>query len=232
MDADIGRFEKQRLLGLPAGRDQVLDHFVLPVDRDRPASRQGRHVDAVTDTFETQVDALVPHALPIQPVPDACGVHQIHGPLLEHASAHAFDDVLLPAVLDDERLDPCVVKEMSEHQAGGTRAHDSDLRASGWHAVDGSHTGGPKPPPLHHLNVLVDRHLQTWRQSFIGTAAARRRSDGASTRPTQHSIRTCNRFHRSRGNTTAATERYRVRADRSTVRARKSFPAAGCRAAR
>ena len=70
------------------------------------------------------------HAFPAQAIAHAGRVHQIDGPLLEHTGAHALDDVFLAAILDDDRVDACQVKQMTEHQARRTCADDSDLRAS------------------------------------------------------------------------------------------------------
>jgi 4'-phosphopantetheinyl transferase EntD len=82
---------------------------------------------------EPDIDPLVPHPLAVEAIANACRAHEVHGPLLEHTRAHALNDVLLAAILDNNRVDAGEVKQMTEHQAGRTCADDSDLRASHWH---------------------------------------------------------------------------------------------------
>ena len=85
---------------------------------------------------EAQIDALVPHAFAAQTIADPRVVHQIDRSLLEHAGAHALDDILLTAVFDDDGVDTGQMKQVTEHQAGRARADDTDLRASGWHIAE------------------------------------------------------------------------------------------------
>jgi hypothetical protein len=130
VDTYVGRIEKQRSPGPPPGSDQILDDLVLPIDCDRPAAGERSEVDAVSGSTEPNMDAFVPHTFPAQAITHADGVHQIDRALLEHASAHSLDDVLLAPILDDDRVDPRQMEKMAEHQAGRTRSDDSDLRTS------------------------------------------------------------------------------------------------------
>ena len=129
--ADVFGLEVQRPPGRQPGLDQVVNDLVLAVDCDRASAGQLRHVDAVPDAAEGQVDAVVTHALAREPIADTDLPHQIDRALLEHARAHAFDHVLPAAVLDDDGVDALEMKELPEHQAGGTSADDAHLRARG-----------------------------------------------------------------------------------------------------
>ena len=68
-------------------------------------------------------------ACPLHALADAGLDQQIRGALFEHARAYARLDVLAAARFDDHRRDAFQVQEVSEHQAGGTGAHNADLRA-------------------------------------------------------------------------------------------------------
>ena len=85
--------------------DQVLHDLRLPVDRDRLAAGERRHVDPVPLARELQLDAVVHEALACQPLAHARLGEEIDDALLEHARADARLDVLAAAVLEDHRLD-------------------------------------------------------------------------------------------------------------------------------
>ena len=94
--------------GAPDGAprvDQIAHDLVLAVDRDHPAAGQLRHVDAVPGPVERHVDAVVPHALPVEAFAKAGGGQQIHGALLEDAGPHPFDDVVFRAAFKDHGVD-------------------------------------------------------------------------------------------------------------------------------
>ena len=80
---------------------------------------------------EGEIDAVVPHPLARQPPADAGLAHQVDRPLLEHARAHALDDVLTAAVFEDDRVDAFEMQQLSEHQTGRARADDAYLGAGG-----------------------------------------------------------------------------------------------------
>ena len=56
---------------------------------------------------------------------------QIDASLLEDPGANALDHVFLGADLHDDRLDSQRMKEMAEHETGGSRADNADLGAGG-----------------------------------------------------------------------------------------------------
>ncbi len=78
---------------------------------------------------ERQVDAVVTEALACEAPADPDVAHEVNGGLLEHAGAHALDDVLLAAILEDDRIDAAQMQQLPEHQAGGSGADDADLGA-------------------------------------------------------------------------------------------------------
>ena len=69
-EVDLG-LEAQLAAGLEPRGDQVLDHLLLPVDGDRAPAGQLGEVDPVALAAEAQLDAVVEHALALQPVADA-----------------------------------------------------------------------------------------------------------------------------------------------------------------
>ena len=96
----------------------------------RPPVSAG-HVDAMARAVEGEVDAVVPHPLAREPPADADLAHQVDRPLLEHARAHALDDVLTAAILEDDGVDALEMQQLPEHQTGRARADDADLGAGG-----------------------------------------------------------------------------------------------------
>ena len=105
LDPDVVHLEQQRPPGGEPRLDQVLDDLGLPVDRDRLAAGERRHVDPVPLARELQLDAFVHEALARQPLPHARLGEEIDDALLEHAGADAGLDVLATPVLEDHRLD-------------------------------------------------------------------------------------------------------------------------------
>ena len=129
VDADVRHLEQQRCAGRAPRLDQIAHHLVLSVDRDRAAACQRGEVDAVPGTGECDVDAVVTHALAPKPLAHAGLCEQVHGALLEHAGPDAFDHVFLGAALEDHRVDPLQMQQVTEHQAGRAAAYDADLGA-------------------------------------------------------------------------------------------------------
>jgi hypothetical protein len=80
------------------------------------------------------VDPRVAQPLAAQPVANADLVHQIDRPLFQHAGTHTRDDIVLAAILEDDRVDPTKVEQLAEHQPGGSGADDGNLGAEAWHA--------------------------------------------------------------------------------------------------
>ena len=109
--------------------DEIAHDFVLAVNGYPAAAGQRRHVDAVASTVERQVDAVVAQALAREAPADANLAHEVHRALLEHAGTHALDDVLLAAILEDDRIDAAQMQQLPEHQAGGSGADNADLGA-------------------------------------------------------------------------------------------------------
>ena len=72
-----------------------------------------------------------------EPVADTRFVHQVDGPLLEDARAHALDDIVLAAVLENHRVDAGAMQQMPEHQPRRARANDSNLRPMCRHRENG-----------------------------------------------------------------------------------------------
>jgi hypothetical protein len=76
---------------------------------------------------EREVKAVVAHSLTPEPIADADLVHQVDGPLLQHARADALDHVVLAAVLEDDGVDAAQVQQVSEHEPRRAGADDGNL---------------------------------------------------------------------------------------------------------
>ena len=128
---DVLHLKVQRSSCFEARLDQIVDDFVLPVDRDRAAASQRGHVDAMPGAAEGEIDAVVPQSLAREARAHADLAHQIHRSLLEHTGADALDHVLPGPVLEDDGVDALKMKQLPEHQAGRSGADDADLGAGG-----------------------------------------------------------------------------------------------------
>jgi len=85
--------------------------------------------EATRDVAEAKADAVMHETLAAHPHPDAGGVEQVGGPLLEHAGAHTLLHIRPRSRLDDDRLDALEAQQMREHEPRGTGADDRDLGA-------------------------------------------------------------------------------------------------------
>ena len=132
-NADVVDLEPQRLAGRDARVDQILDDFVLSVDRDGAAAGQLRERNAMALAAERHVNPFVPQPFAREAVAEADLVHQIDGALLEHARADALDHMLLAAIFEDERMDAPQVEKVAEHQPCRTAADDADLGPNLFH---------------------------------------------------------------------------------------------------
>src|SRR5919106_1847381 len=63
VEGDILALEQDRPSGPEAGRDQILHHLLLPVDRDPPSPGELVERDAVTLAVEPQLDAVMNESL-------------------------------------------------------------------------------------------------------------------------------------------------------------------------
>jgi hypothetical protein len=99
---------------------------VLGVDGQLPAGQVG-HRDAVPHAVEEQLEALVHHALPQQPLGQAHLGQQVHGALLEQPGADPALDVVAGLPLEHDRVDATQVQQMGEHEAGRAGPDDRDL---------------------------------------------------------------------------------------------------------
>jgi hypothetical protein len=74
--------------GLEASLDQVLDHFLLAVDKDAPAC-QLLEIDTVALAAESQMNPAVFETFTVEPFPDAGISQELRRPGFEDACAHA-----------------------------------------------------------------------------------------------------------------------------------------------
>ena len=128
MHADVLDLELQRAAGVEPRADQVLDHLLLAVDRDRAAAGERREVDPVAAAVEPQLDPVVHEALALHPLADPGLGEQLDRAVLEHARPDPLLDVLAAADLEHDGLDPVAVEQVRQQQPRRPRADDPDLR--------------------------------------------------------------------------------------------------------
>src|SRR5262245_15290590 len=91
--ADVGDFEQQWSARAQACRNEIFDHFVLPVNDDAPAG-QCRHVNATAVPQDIEVDSVMEETVALKPVADAALDQEINGRLLQDAGSNAFDYII------------------------------------------------------------------------------------------------------------------------------------------
>ena len=92
--------------GVQARGDEVLDHLLLAVDRDRPPAGELGEVDAVPAPVEAQLEAVVDEALAVQALGDAGLVEQVdRRPARARPARTRASTYSRAARLEDDRLD-------------------------------------------------------------------------------------------------------------------------------
>src|SRR5262249_11006832 len=99
VDADIRDFEQDAPAIRHPARHQVLHHLLLTVDGD-PLPHQLAEIDVVQRAVETEVDAVMRHALALHPIANANVDEQVSRPLLDQAGTDAAFDIRAAAALD------------------------------------------------------------------------------------------------------------------------------------
>lgn len=135
LHADIRYFEKEwPSCGATRG-NQILDDFVLAIDGN-PAARQRRHIDAAAPPVHVEIDSVMEHRFALKPGADAALHHEIDCRLLQNTGANTLNHVILRLVLDDDGIDTRQMEQVSQHQAGRTRAHNADLSSYRLHKLN------------------------------------------------------------------------------------------------
>ena len=119
--------EVDRTAGREAGRDQVLDHLVLAVDRDLPPAGQRGEVDPMAAAGEADLEPVVDQAFAPQPGADPGLVQQVDRALLEHPGADPLLDVAPAVALQHDRVDAVPMQQLRQQQARRPGADDADL---------------------------------------------------------------------------------------------------------
>lgn len=70
----------------------------------------------VTLSAKAQVDAVMAHAFSVQSLAHTHLRHQVCCELFEYSGAHAVDDVVLIAALQDHRVDSLQVQQVSQQK--------------------------------------------------------------------------------------------------------------------
>jgi hypothetical protein len=83
----------------------------------------------VVHALEAQRDALVRHALAVEPVGEADLAQQLDGGVFQHARPHPLLHVLAAAGLEHHGVDAGPGEEVRQQQTSRSRPDDPDLRA-------------------------------------------------------------------------------------------------------
>ncbi len=127
MDGDVVDLEPDLHPALGAGVDQIADHLLLAVDRDRPAGQLG-HRDVQRLALPAQIDAVVDETVPVEPPGNLQLPHQVDRVLLQEPGPHPPFDVLAVTALQHHRLDPDSLEQQGQCQPGRPGADDPDPR--------------------------------------------------------------------------------------------------------
>ena len=77
----------------------------------------------------SQVDAVVPQALAVEPIGDADPVQEVDRVLLQQPRPGAALDVVAVSSFEDHRLDPVALQQQCERQSGRARADNANVRS-------------------------------------------------------------------------------------------------------
>ncbi len=103
--ADVANLEENLPACVQPGADQIFDHLVLSIDRDRATAGELMEVDVMVTPAEAQVEAVMNEAFALQPLADTRLDQQVNRALFEHPRADALFDMLLAAGLEHDGLD-------------------------------------------------------------------------------------------------------------------------------
>jgi hypothetical protein len=90
MQADCLGLEVHLAASIQASFHQILDHFLLAIDRNGAAPGQFEHINAMTAPVEAQLDSMVHQAFALQAFAQAGFDQQIGRALFQHASSHTL----------------------------------------------------------------------------------------------------------------------------------------------
>jgi hypothetical protein len=131
VERDFGCFEQDGAIGGQAGRNEVLNDFVLGVDGDALAVGEIAEVNSMAAPVEAKFDAAVFEALEAETFADTEFVHELDGVVFEKAGADALFNVRAGVEFEDDGFYAEAVEEEREEEAGGSGADDGDLCAHG-----------------------------------------------------------------------------------------------------
>ncbi len=128
MQRRLRHAETQCPAGSQARCDQILDDFVLRVDRDRMAGKSGQ-VDTAPLAFESQFKTVMQRPFGLHARADTCLGEQVHRALFEDAGADGGFDLFASARFEYDRVDAAQVKKMGKKQACRPGTNDANLGA-------------------------------------------------------------------------------------------------------
>ena len=118
VNTDTGNLKLERFSGAATRRNQIFDDFVLAIHRDPPAC-QRRHVNATAFSEHVEIDAVVEHALALEPRTHTVLHHELDRRLFQNSCADALDHVILGTIFDDDGIDSCQVNRWPSIRPAG-----------------------------------------------------------------------------------------------------------------
>ena len=115
--------------GRDAGVVQVFQNFVLRINRNSLSPGKFLKINSMTAPSEAQLDPMMNQAFAILPLPDTHLREQVNRSLFQHARPDALLGILAAAIFDDDGVDPLQIQKVREHETGGSRANNPDLRS-------------------------------------------------------------------------------------------------------
>ncbi len=168
--------ERRAAVGQGEG-DEVLADLGLRVHRDGPAAGEAWEVDAVAAKAEPQLDAVVPQALAVQPLPGAGRAQHVRRALLQHPGPLPPLHVGAVAALQDDAVDPREAQQPGEQQTGRSRPDDPH---GGTHRSSPFARGGTRVSGRTHPGVNGRTRSSGGRASITGDSEGRGRSGARS----------------------------------------------------
>jgi hypothetical protein len=112
--ADVLDIKENRQTRCESRCNQVFDHFLLRVNRDRLASGEIVEVNAVAAAVKSKDDPVMSEAFALKSIADSRFNEQIDRTMFEQARADALFDIFPAARFDDDGFDPLQVEQVGE----------------------------------------------------------------------------------------------------------------------
>ena len=129
MHADVFGFINGGQTSGASGRHQIPRHLGLAVGSHDFATRELFNINPMAFATKDQLNTVVDNAFSADPSAHAGLVQHRNGGLLQNAGTNAPQHVLGALAFDDDGVNTCFMKQLTEQQPRRTSAYDGDLGA-------------------------------------------------------------------------------------------------------